>query len=471
MLCTRCRCELNPENAVRDRSRSSGFKSLCKPCDNERRRNARTTNPEQTKEETDALERAAKRAAEAMARLGDDFSTLHPGDLGTTDDYTAPNYDREKKQEYNAAMGDFLDFTREADPERLAQFVSLTAEQERRWMNKRLARSHSIAAARELLLARQFEQIAERVRWPVTPLGYAAKSPRVHVPDRIVVAMLSDLHFGATLPGYENPEAFDFDAATRRLARVIAEVADYKPQYRDQSSLVLCVAGDVIEGLLGWNDSDNAPLAEQAVAFCRALVAAVQYCASAYRRVRVVCEPGNHGRNKLKHPGRATSSKWDGFETILYKLAADQCRPLPNVSWDIPKAPSVLIPLFDQTMLLTHGDTEHKLGAPGSKSATWEAEVDRINGKNRYGKHVDLFAAGHFHEPRIMIFKDCVCVSNGALVPANGHARAFGADTACGQWIWEATPGYPFGDSRYIRVGPKDDADMSLDAVIPRFEW
>jgi hypothetical protein len=403
-------------------------------------------------------------------RLASDYVPLKASDLDPGD--RSKEYERLRQRVYNESMGEFAQTLPELqrDPEQLANYISLVAEQERRWLNQRLARSQTIGTARELLLARQFETIASRVQWPVKPSGYAVR--RKHAPaQRAAVLGLSDLHVGALLPGYENPEAFDFTAAGRRLARLALETAEFKTQYRDRTRLVLLLSGDVIEGLLGWNDQDNAPLAEQMVAFAQFGTSLVTYLAAAFPEVDVVCEPGNHGRNKLRHQGRATSSKWDSFETVLYQFIRMQCVKLENVRFDIPKAPNALVKLFDKHAVVTHGDTDHKLGSPGSKSSTWEQAVDRMNSDNRFGVHVDLFFAGHFHEPRVMVFPNCVAVANGALVPGNGHARTAGYSSVCGQWLWEAVPGFAFGDSRFLRVGPTDDADASLDQVIPPFRW
>jgi hypothetical protein len=422
--------------------------------------------------EDESAQKAQARADAARARLESDHATLHPGDLG--DDYTAPNYDREKKQEYNETMGEFAGSVRELgeEPEKLAAFVSLTAEQERRWINKRLARSVSLGAARDLLFARQFEQIAARVKWPIRPSGFAAR-PKHSPTRRAIVGALSDLHFGSILPGYENPVAYDFLRASRSLAHVGAAMAEFKTQYRDHTECVLGWNGDEFEGLLGHNDIDNAPLSEQMVAVAQAAVALVTFLAAHFPRVRVYKRPGNHGRNKLRHPGRATSSKWDNFETVVFKFVAMQCASLPNVSFDISRSPVAVIPLFDKHMLMLHADTELNLKSPSSSGgkASWGRALQVVNADRRYGVHIDLLQGGHFHDPTIMYFDHGVAVCQGALTPTNGYARTGGYESVTGQFIYEATPGFAFGDSRFIRTGAKQYEDASLDTIIPAFDF
>jgi hypothetical protein len=204
----------------------------------------------------DALADAADRI-DRERRLNSDTESLKPGDLESED------YGTERRREYTESMGQTAHALRNigTDPERLAAFTSLTAEQERRFLNKRIARSQSIGLARELLMARAFEQIAERVKWPVRPHGYAKKPKHKHT-TRMSTLVLSDLHIGANLPGYENPETFDFTTAGRRLAHLAHETAEFKTQYRDQTQLNLGLNGDIIEGLLEHNDADNFPFAE-----------------------------------------------------------------------------------------------------------------------------------------------------------------------------------------------------------------
>jgi hypothetical protein len=413
-----------------------------------------------------ARNEAAARAR--AARLASDTEPLKPGDI------EAQDYGEQRQAEYKAQMGEFAGTLRGMgeDPAKVAAYVSELAEQERRWLNKRLARSMSLGAARELLAARQFEAIASRVVWPVRAQGYAAR-PKHGDPSRAGVMVLSDLHIGANLPGYENPEAFDFTGAGRRLASLAYETGEFKTQYRDKTELVLGLNGDIIEGLLGWNDADNFPFAEQMVAAAQFLVSVVAYLAAAFPSVRVFCQTGNHGRIKTIHEGRATSSKANSFETILYKQIEAQCvRALPNVRFHIPRAPWTVIPIFDHRLLMTHGDTELGLKSIDSSGgvAVNEAVLAKAQSEATYGPGIGGLVFGHFHRPGLVPASNGWLIAQGALVPPNGHARAGRFSGVCGFWIWEAVPGYLVGDSRFLRVGPKHDTDATLDDIVPRFD-
>lgn len=424
--------------------------------------------------DTEAM-KADERHAQAQRRLENEYEAPRPGDFGGRDDYRAPNYDREKKQEFNAKMGELMDFARGTggDPDRLAGYVALLSEQEGRWMNKRQARIHSLTVAREMLLVRRFEQLARDLTWPKTFGQYTAQH-RPQVAKRVDNVLLTDLHCGAKLPGDENPIPFDVTAFNRRLAYVIQQVGTYKTQYRDTSHLNLLFGGDGIEGnLLHGTQLDQDPTSMQLVAFARAMYAVVCYAAAHHPTVDVWALGGNHGRDKLMHHGRALGSRQYNFERAVALMVSDRCSHLTNVTFHIPKAAVGVVPLFDKTMFLLHGDAEAKLKAPSSSGghSSWQSAIDKFNAEKLWAPRCDVLAGGHFHDPSLMFFDTGTGIANGMLVPPGGYGRAGGYRGPCGQFLWESVPGHAVGDVRYIRVGVEQDADASLDEIIPRFEW
>jgi hypothetical protein len=503
--CKTCKLKGQPqalENFNRNKNTPDGFSYYCRACskaDNSRQRNkykAKNLQPSPLEHdcadfdidieapEVDLADvKAEKRHQQAQARLGSEYEPLSPGDLGTKDDYRAPNYDREKKQEFNAQMGEFLDLTRDmlTAPEKVTEerlnkssaYASLLVEQDSRWLNKRTARIHNLTHAREMLLARRFEILARECNWPRTFGTYTAKVKRAH-PKRMLNALLTDLHCGAKLPGDENPIIFDVNTFNRRLAYVMVQVCDYKPQYRDDTSLNLHFGGDGIEGnLLHSTQFDQDPLPVQLVAFAKAMYASIVYAASRFPKVDVWCLGGNHGRDKLMHQGRALASRQFNFERAVALMVQDRCSHLPNVEFHIPKAAVAVIPLFDKVMYLLHGDAEAKLKAPSSSGghASWQQAIDKFNAEKLWAPRCDVLAAGHFHDPALMYFDTGIAISNGMLVPPGGYGRAGGYRGPCGQFLFESVQGFPVGDSRYVRVGVEQDRDSSLDEIIPRFEW
>jgi Calcineurin-like phosphoesterase len=410
-------------------------------------------------------------------RLNSDYEPLKPGDddeygVGVGNDAKRdPKWAQEKRQEFSRAMGIYRDELIAGEvSEQSAVFIARVAEQERRYQNKRQARTVSIAAANEALMVRLFrEAAAEHLKDKIEPAGYAARLNPPKPSSRSDVLFLSDLHLGANLWAAEGNQQFGAVEEARRLEHVIQEACEYKTRYRDDSELVLILGGDMIEGQLGHDIRAGAPLIEQKLVFWKLLGAVVGLAAKRFPRVRVICQPGNHGRDKLRHPGRATASKWDGHEWEMYWALSMMASSLKNVTWDIPMRPWSIVDLHGHNMLVTHGDTDIKIGSPSTKSEANFAQLAVANALKTYGATIDVAAFAHFHSAYAIPGEPYV-IYNGMLVPANNHARTSGYITRpCGQWLWESVRGFPVGDLRFITVGPEQDRDVSLGKICVPF--
>jgi hypothetical protein len=318
----------------------------------------------------------------------------------------------------------------------------------------------------QALQAHLWRELVSDLRGTIEPAGYSLRRGQART-SRSVCLLLTDLHLGATQSGRDNPWGYGPREAARRLEHIVIQALEYKTQYRDHSELVLLIGGDIIEGALGHDISDGAALLDQIRFAWRVLRKSLSLFAQHFPRVRVFCQSGNHGRNKLRHPLRATSEKWDGFEGILYHGLAEMCSDLPNVSFDIPDKPISFVDLYGKTLALTHGDTEIRLSHPVRGAAQNAAELAKINATLRYGRVIDVLAFGHFHSPANIPGIPTTILSNGALLPPNGYARSqgFGYEPTC-QLLWEAVEGFPVGDIRWLYVGREQDQDDRLGALL-----
>ncbi len=424
--------------------------------------------------------RACEQAQAQERRRSSNYASLKPEDFDVTvgnDGRVDKEAAAQRRQEYSEAMGEFADDLRASggDPDQIpgesGTYIGRLAEQERRFGNRRIARSVSLAAAHEALALRQFKDAArEYLSDRIVPAGYALK-PHTTTQPRSVCLLLSDLHLGSDLGARDNPRPFGAVEEARRLEYILRQALDYKPQYRAQSEMRLLLNGDLIEGYLLWDLRDGAPLTEQKVIFWRHFRILVGMLAQVYPRVVVDCQPGNHGRDKVRHPGRATSSKWDGHEWQMYWALKEMCSSLANVEWRIPFQAVSVVDLYGSKLLLTHGDTEVKLGDPDVKAQMNALALDRINSTRLYGCEFRAAAFGHYHKPRYLPGR-VRTIWNGALVPPNGSARGAGyVGEPCGQWLWEAVEGYPVGDARFVEVGPAQDHDERLGTIIKPFRF
>ncbi len=453
--------------------------------------------PDRAKREAEKLARAF---ADRGKRLDSDFDALKPhdididvSDLDTEFDTSVANQGhadaqaaREKRQEFNRAMGEFANDLRTATvdsafgtgtigdnmPPKHAGYIRLLAEQERRFGNRRWARSISIAEAHEQLSREAMVYVADTYfKNKVEPTGYARFERPSAPAKRTACILLSDLHLGSELDALDEPVAFKAVEESRRLEYVLRQFVEFKPQYRDTTEALVIINGDIIEGDLQHDLRSGAPLTEQKVIFWQYFTRFIATVAQTYRSVKVVCQPGNHGRNKLRHPGRATSSKWDGFEWSLYYALQMMCSELKNVTWSIPFRAISVVDVHGQTLGVTHADTELKLGDPDTKAKENIAYVSKVNSTNYYNAQFNGWVFGHYHKARFQPGRPGM-LWNAALVPPNGHARTSGyIGELCGQWIWEAVEGHLFGDARFIEVGEAQDHDNRLGSLIPPFRF
>lgn len=398
------------------------------------------------------------------------------------DSYLMPGsgFNKQKKQEYNKNMGKFAHAVRTAAhggqvdkdlQKHLSQYISNLAEDEERWIERRRARILSISEARDTLARRHFVELARNeFTGLVKASGYATKTIKNSF-ERMVTLHLSDLHIGAILKRINSPEPFGNLEESRRLAHIVLETCDFKPQYRNHTSLNLLLNGDLLQGQLKHQLIDGQPVAQQQVALGKYLLHAITEFAHAFPFVNIYCESGNHERNKLTHEGRATEDKADSLVWPIFELLKMGTKELKNVRWNIPLTPWCVVPLFDKVMFMTHGDTELKLKSPSKGFESFEKALDKMNSRLTYGTKVDLLTVGHFHDGMAKPVGDYWVVVNGCLVPADGNARSEGYSSTCGQYLWESVPGFAFGDNRFLRVGAAQDVNADLNKVIPEFEY
>lgn len=291
---------------------------------------------------------------------------------------------------------------------------------------------------------------------------------------RMVTLVLSDLHIGSDIRKVETGH-LDFGRVeeSRRLAKVIQETMDYKIQYRNETELNVLLLGDLIQGNLGHDDRDGAPVAEQVNRCIYLLSQGLGQLVSAYPKITVFCNTGNHGRNIARHPNRAVQQKWDSYETIIAFALKQIFINHKNIKFEIPLTPYAIVPLFNKKMFITHGDTVLKIGYPGTsiKTGSIEAQINKINATLPDSEEYSVFVAGHVHTASITHMSNgAVLITNGALVPSDEFAVSIGLmESTCGQYLFESVEDYPIGDCRLIKLTSKDDNNNELDKIIKPF--
>lgn len=312
------------------------------------------------------------------------------------------------------------------------------------------------------------EQFAETVfKGSVKPVKPFNSNKKV---SRILNLVFSDVHIGADLKIEETGSAnYGPVEESRRVAAIVREVINYKPQYRETTELEVMLLGDLVQGQL-HDPRDGAPLAEQ---ICRAIhvfAQALQQLAANFPKVRIHCATGNHGRNTARHHNRAVNQKWDSYETVIYYALKAALQNQKNVEFFIPKTPYGYYEVFGQKILYTHGDTVLNPGYP-NKSINikgLEAQLNTINASLTDTKEVKVAVVGHVHTAsQTYLSNGSTMLTNGALIEPDQYAVSIGIiETQTGQFLFESSPGFAVGDTRFVRVGKKEDNDAALDKIV-----
>ncbi|CAB4127279.1 hypothetical protein UFOVP75_117 [uncultured Caudovirales phage] len=288
--------------------------------------------------------------------------------------------------------------------------------------------------------------------------------------DRVLNLLWSDLHFHSLLDPREVPIPYGPVEEARRLAALCVQAAEYKRDHRDSTSLVINIAGDIIQNQL-HDPRDGAPLAEQYSAALYLLVQAIGFLATEFKKVDVYCTPGNHGRNTARHHDRAMHQKWDSIENMLYFSIKVALSHVKNVVVNCDYKPYYIYSNFGMNTLVTHGDTVIKPGYPGSNIdvSGIRKQINEFNASR--DDKVGLFCVGHVHVGSLVHLPNKTSfMSNGALIPIDPYAQSVGVfNTTCGQQMWESVPGRLVGDSRFVIVDEETDKDKSLDKIIRPF--
>lgn len=342
---------------------------------------------------------------------------------------------------------------------------------DRRAVNRKVA----TIAGRELMLVDAIEETLKKVfkkGWTACKgyKGYKGKEEKY--PERLVSVILSDTHFGAMIDPQECPIEYGPVQESRRLAKVVAQVSDYKRQFRHETKLRVKILGDMFQNQL-HDQREGSPLTDQFAATLHYLLQALLFWSQEYSSVEVFCVPGNHGRNKARHMERGVQQKWDAIETMVYYSLKRglEAAGAANIKVNIGKRPYIIEELFDKKAFWTHGDTVLKPGYPGRSINVKDLyqQICRWNAARNVEGPFHLFGVGHVHFGSITNMPgEVVMLTNGCLVPPDPFSLSIGApDVTCGQYMFESVRGYAMGDQRFINVDDADDRPELNKIITP----
>jgi predicted phosphodiesterase len=310
-------------------------------------------------------------------------------------------------------------------------------------------------------------------RGPLTPnhivslLGKPVPASRI---KRAVVVCIGDTHWGSDLLASETG-ALNYGKVeeARRLAQVVKQTIEYKPEYRHETELHVVLLGDLIHGNL-HDLRDGAVTSEQQSRAIHLLIQAIAQFSAAYPKVTCHAVTGNHGRDKSRHQKPATAGKADSRETLIYSAVKMATRDCANVTWDIPMSAFATFSLFNRRVFVTHGDGVIRVGNPGQSInvAELEKQTNRLNATLKDYEEFSVVIVGHVHQSaKVLLNNGVTAIINGPMTPVDPFAVSIGLfESVSSQQIFESVPGFPVGDSRTITLDANVDNDSSLDEIV-----
>lgn len=295
---------------------------------------------------------------------------------------------------------------------------------------------------------------------------------------RSVVTIWSDHHFGTYINKEEvgGKNEFNWEIGARRLGMLCEETATFKIEKRQlHDELVILKIGDNIGGVTHNPEGRNYDLMiHQVCGAIKYYIQALTWLSNFYPKIRVFCQPGNHGRMMHKvDKGRQFAQKYDSFENIIFFGLSIAFKNNPRVQIEISRAPFCDINIQGHRIYATHGDTVFTTGevSKNISMGRLETKINAINTvEEKIGKRpYELFCTGHVHHPVITQTGTGIgVIVNGCLIGADTFSTGIGiAGSNPSQTIWESTRGHVVGDVRLNQLSIADNQDRFMKIIDP----
>jgi predicted phosphodiesterase len=269
---------------------------------------------------------------------------------------------------------------------------------------------------------------------------------------------------------------FSWRTSARRTALFMEQIVQYKPQYRQDTDLVLAVNGDLVSGVIHNQEFFSDLWTVQFSGTVDIMVQAISYLATNFKKVTVEWTTGNHDRIMHKSDkGRASTHKWDSLgSTIAIAVKRIVESTHSNVKVNIPMTPYNIVEIHGHLFFITHGDTVFSTGNVGSSinMKQLNTQIAKLNSSGIGGPR--KFAGillGHVHVSTVQLTESgCMLLINGCLSGSDPYAQSIGVfESHPTQQIVEVTERFAVGDIRMIQLKDADDRS-DLDQIIAPFK-
>lgn len=295
----------------------------------------------------------------------------------------------------------------------------------------------------KLALSRQRrENVAdERVLQAIELACRTVEAPKRRSPAPIVkdakgahhrqLVCLSDFHGGEVVDRevVQGLNEYDFSIMQERIDEVIHSLLSHQKRSPELTGLDIAFIGDMCSGAnhLEITETNEFPLAEQAVRMGTIMGQIVERLASHYKDIRVFSVEGNHPRLSKAPQSKNPQNNGDWVAAQFCKM---YLAPYENVRMEIGRG-SLTFDIAGQVVYLFHGDGIRS-SMPG---VPWGGVMRRVNQlQATIPKHIDHFIVGHFHQANLV--NAGRVIMNGSLKGCDEWTlKSLGAGDPPAQWL------------------------------------
>ena len=190
--------------------------------------------------------------------------------------------------------------------------------------------------------------------------------------------------------------------------------------------LIYARGGDTIDGNIHPEDNGDGvmkPVEACEVAF-EEESAGIEKWADAFGHVDVK-SPGGAGNHDRTNKYPVTKKAWaNSYDRLIYRMIAEHFRNDRRVTFQTSRAFDVRFPIYNQQILLTHGDrlgSKGGTGFIGPLATIMRGAQKTIAEQAALGFHIDRVDHGHFHTPGYFGW----VLSNGCMPGYSEFAKSF----------------------------------------------
>lgn len=288
------------------------------------------------------------------------------------------------------------------------------------------------------------------------------------------IALWSDFHIGAwyTKGRTAGIAEYSWEIFQDRFGRLVNDTIleyDKRKRTREIDTLWILMLGDIVDGVNIYegqekNRDRSLTTIGQGIQGSQIVAKGIANIARDYKKVNVLCIPGNHGR--IGHPKNRTY--YDSFDSMFYEMMSNHLSKIVNVKVHISSTVWAVVRIANRNCVMIHGDQVG--GYSGIPAYGAYRAVGRLS--SMIGMPIDFLFMGHHHTSAYLEQSSCSIVFNGSLVGGSDLSvnRMFTASRPKQTMMWLSRTSV-YTEHRIMDVGdPWNTKKNPKDAVISPVE-